>query len=278
MSDNPLSNYYRSREVYVKLPSDYRYFSNKPKTSNDNELGVMPMSTKDEMLLKIPDSLYNGEALYEIIGSVAPDIENPYELCMPDLDILLLATRIASYGKEMEVEAVCPHCSKSGLYSIDVAVVLSKLKMLPEDYTVEINGLNISFKPNSVNTINAKRLAQLETHKIALELQDTDRPEEVQEKLRKSLQVATASKYAIIADSIESIELPDGTVVNQLAHILEWLSNSNADVVSKLEVHRDVMNDNGIQKTFDITCSNEDCVQSFTAPMEFNPAFFFKTK
>lgn len=278
MSDNPLSKFYRSKEVYVKLPTQYRYFTEKPAISDDGEIGVMPMSTRDEMLLKIPDSLYNGEAMFEVVSSIVPDIKDPYELTIPDLDIILLATRIASYGKEMEVEAVCPSCKKYSTYSIDISIVLSKLKLLPEADPVEIDGLSIVFKPNSVKTINAKRLAQLETQKIALELATTEDPAGVQEKLRQSLQVATAAKYAIIADAIESIELPDGIVVREIEHILEWLSNSDSGTISKLEKNKDLMNDNGIQKTFDITCSNEECNHAFKAPMEFNPAFFFKTE
>lgn len=280
MTDNPLNKFYRTKEVYVKLPTNYKFFTTKPETSEEGEIGVMALSTRDEMLLKIPDSLYNGEALFEIVKSVAPDIADPYELCMPDLDILLLATRIASYGKKMDIEAACPHCKKYSMYSIDIPMVLSKLKMLPEDYTIEVKGLSITFKPNSVKTINAKRIAQLETQKIANELRLVPESETttIKEKLRASLETATAAKYAIIADAIEKIELPDGTVVKELNHILEWLSKTDSATIALLEKHKFVMNDNGIQKTFDVTCSNEECEKEFTAPLEFNPAFFFKTK
>jgi hypothetical protein len=280
VNENPLSNYYRSKEVYVKLPTNYKFFTIKPATSKDNEIGVMPMSTRDEMLLKIPDSLYNGEALFEVVQSIVPDINDPYELAIPDLDVILLATRVASYGKNMDIEVVCPYCKKYSTYSIDVTMVLSKLKMLPDDYTVEIKGLDIKFKPNSVSTINAKRIAQLETQKIVNELQNVEENDlpKIKEKLKNSLEISTAAKYAIIADAIEQIELPDGTIVKDLNHIFEWLSNTDSKTIAELEKHRHTMNDNGIQKTFDVTCSNEDCNEKFTAPLEFNPAFFFKTK
>lgn len=278
MIDNPLNKYYRTKEVYVKLPTNYRFFTKKPATREDGELGVMAMSARDEMLLKIPDSLYNGEAMFEVIKSIAPDIENPYELTMPDLDVLLLAARIASYGKKMDIEANCPHCKKYSTYSVDIPMVLSKLKMLPEDYTIEVKGLNITFKPNSVSTINAKRIAQLETQKIVSELSVIPEYEAsaIKEKFKKSLETATAARYAIIADAIEKIELPDGSVVTELNHILEWLSQCESTTVTLIEKNKAVMNDNGIQKTFDVTCSNEDCSKQFTAPLEFNPAFFFR--
>lgn len=280
MTDNPLSKYYRSKEVYVKLPTNYKYFTEKPVLSNAGEIGVMPMSTKDEMLLKIPDSLYNGESLFEVVASIVPDIKDPYELCLPDLDIILLATRIASYGKEMEMQVTCPHCEKTNLYGLDLPTILSKIKMLPEEHVIEINDLKISLKPNSVSTINAKRIAALETKKISREMEKidpTDMPQ-LKEKLRKSLEAATGARYAILADAIESIELPDGTVVKELNHIIEWLTNTTSAVIDQIDKEKELMNENGIQKTFGITCSEENCNKTFEAPVEFNPAFFFKTK
>jgi hypothetical protein len=66
---NPLSDYYREKEIYVKLPTQGKWYKNKPNLNKDGEIGVRPMTLKDEMLLKIPDSLYNGESLYEVFKS-----------------------------------------------------------------------------------------------------------------------------------------------------------------------------------------------------------------
>jgi hypothetical protein len=275
MSDNPLQSFYRNREVYVELPSEYRYFSEKPKVNN-GEIGIMPMSTRDEMLLKIPDTLYNGEALFEIIKSVAPDIVDPYETVLPDLDIILLATRIATYGKDMEIQSRCSHCNTASLYSIDISSVLSKLQKIPKDYDLEIDGLVIRLKPNTVQTITANRLGQLEIEKVLSGVKADEELPSIMEKFKLSLEKTTAANLAVYADSVESVTMPDGTVVKNIEHILEWLTNSNAKTLSQIRKHSARLNQNGIQKVFDFTCTNEACGQNFKGPVEFNPAFFFR--
>ena len=52
-----LEDFYRSKEIFIKLPTGGKWYKNKPHLSVTNEIGIMPMTTKDEMILKIPDSL-----------------------------------------------------------------------------------------------------------------------------------------------------------------------------------------------------------------------------
>lgn len=274
--ENPLSNFYRSKEVYVKLPSEYRYFTVKPNVSNDDELGVMPMSSKDEMLLKIPDTLYNGEVLFEIIKSIVPDIVDPYEVTLPDVDIILLATRIATYGKDMDVSVKCPHCNKSGNYAIDIPSLLAKVKPIPANHEIEINSLNVKFKPNSLKTVSANRIASLETQKLARQMSAEDPPETTRLKFKDALERATAANFVLTADTIESVTLPDGSVVSNIDQIIDWMSNTDTKTIKVLKKQGEIVNDNGLQKTFKFVCSNEECEKDFSSSIEFNPAFFFK--
>ena len=87
--ENPLQGYYRHKDLYVRLPTGGKWLKNKPKLTDDGEIGVRPMSMKDELLLTIPDALYNGQAIFELIQSVCPDIVDPYELSLPDADVIL---------------------------------------------------------------------------------------------------------------------------------------------------------------------------------------------
>jgi hypothetical protein len=276
MTDNPLKNFYRNKEVYVKLPSNYRYFTNKPKLSSDQELGVMPLSTKDEMLMLIPDTLYNGEALFEIFGSIVPDIEDPYEIVVPDTDIILLASRIAAYGKNMPVDVTCPHCKNHSSYEIDLTHVLAKLVPVPSEHIVEIDNLTVRFKPNSLKTVTANRMANLELNKLILDLSGTDDVSSQKEIFQKGLAKATAANIAIYADAIESVTTDEGIIVTDIVNIIDWLTKSSAKVMNIIKKNTDVMNSNGLPTSFNFVCSNEECSKDFDAPLEFNPAFFFK--
>jgi len=95
--NNPLDKYYRTKEIYVKLPTQGKWYTDKPNLTEQGEIGILPMTVRDEMLLNIPDALYNGESMFELFKSIAPDIQDPYEICMPDVDVILLGSRAASY-------------------------------------------------------------------------------------------------------------------------------------------------------------------------------------
>jgi hypothetical protein len=71
---NPLSDYFRQPGTYITLPSNGRYYKQPPKLTESGELAIYPMTAKDELRLKNPDALFNGEAMRGVIKSSCPDI------------------------------------------------------------------------------------------------------------------------------------------------------------------------------------------------------------
>ena len=60
---NPLKQYFRAIKMYLKIPSGTSYYSPDVITFTDGgEVGVLPMTGNDELILKNPDALLNGEA------------------------------------------------------------------------------------------------------------------------------------------------------------------------------------------------------------------------
>ena len=103
MTANPLIAAYKKPALYVALPSKGKWYDPKPKLSVDGELAVYAMSARDELITKTPDALFNGEATVAILESCCPDIDNPRQMPVNDLLVVLLAIRQASYGKR----AIC---------------------------------------------------------------------------------------------------------------------------------------------------------------------------
>lgn len=272
-----LENFYRSKDVYITLPTKGIYYKQQPTLSADGELGIMPMTTRDEMLLKVPDTLYNGEALFEIIKSVAPDIVDPYETLIPDLDAILIATRIASYGEEMDVQAECPHCQKRTEYGINLTNILAGLKST-EPVTVEINGLTIEMRPNSVASITAKSIADSNSARLLVAMRENENNVDLyQAQFKESLERITAANLAVIADKITCITTPDKTQITDVQEIVNWLANVTSKTVEQINKVSAELNDSGITKKFNFTCSGEDCGKQFESGFEFNPAFFFSS-
>jgi len=278
MSENPLLDYYRQKEIYVKLPTGGKWYKNNPKLTFDGEIGVKAMSVRDELILTVPDALYNGQAIYQLIESICPDIEDPHEISLPDVDVLLLASRAASFDKKMAVESRCPHCNTQDVHELDLTQILSQVKVVAEESVIEIEGLTIDMRPNSLASIMASNIRLSQTIKAISEIKERDETEGLPDLYNESLTLASAANIAVIADSIISVTLPDGTVVKELEHICDWLSNSNRRILDLLQAQLNGLNQNGLQKEFTFTCGQEECEKTYKGPVEFNPAFFFKER
>jgi hypothetical protein len=75
IEQNPLRKYFRQPKVFTTLPSRGKYYAegvlDMPST---NELPVFAMTAKDELIIKTPDALLNGQATVDIIKSCIPNI------------------------------------------------------------------------------------------------------------------------------------------------------------------------------------------------------------
>ena len=94
---NPLASYFRQAKLYTPLPSKGRFYEEGsidwPATG---EIAVFPMTAKDEMAMRTPDALLNGQSTVEVIKSCVPAIRDPWEIPSLDMDVLLISIRMAS--------------------------------------------------------------------------------------------------------------------------------------------------------------------------------------
>ena len=270
-----LSDYYRTKEIYVKLPTQGKWYKNKPQLTDQGEIGAMPLSFKDEMLLQVPDSVYNGESLFEILKSILPDMTDPYEICMPDVDVVLLASRISANDGNIPVDATCPNCSNTESYEIKIVDILSKVKTIESIETELKNGLRIVFKPNTLKSVASNQIKITENARVMRKMEGVDDQAQLHELFKSSLEKSTAANMVILADTIESITTPNGDLITDINEILEWLANSDSTTIRQLQKSNSDINKNGINNDFTFVCSNEECNHSFSTPVELNPTFFF---
>ena len=77
---NPLKQYFRRPAIYLRLPSEGKFYSQGAIDLPENkEIPIYPMTAIDEITTKTPDMLFNGTAVIEIIKSCVPNIKNPWE-------------------------------------------------------------------------------------------------------------------------------------------------------------------------------------------------------
>ena len=128
VTSSPLSAYYRQPKIYVSLPSKGKYYAEGAlDKSEDGTYPVYSMTAKDELMFKTPDALLSGQSTVAVINSCIPSIKDPWHLPTIDLDAILVAIRIATYGSNMDIDTECPACKEEQRYGFDLTKYLEEL-------------------------------------------------------------------------------------------------------------------------------------------------------
>jgi hypothetical protein len=274
---NPLSKHFRQPILYVKLPSQGKWY---PENTIDlpvtGEIPIYAMTARDEITMKTPDALLNGSSTAHVLQSCCPNIKDPWKMPLVDLDTLLIAIRIATYGKEMEFVAVCPHCGTKNEQGIDLSVLLSKIALGNWSQTVKTNDLEIVLKPQSYEEYNKNNIANFEEQRILKIVQDTEMSEDEKVKQFDELfQKLIETGIEQVSKSIAYIKINDGTVVNDRNHIREFLDNCDKGVWDSIKEILDGIKSTSNYSNVTLTCSNEECGKSFVTPFVFEQTNFF---
>lgn len=273
--NNPLSKFFRQPSIHIKLPSNGAFW---PEGSLDlpltNELPVYPMTTRDEIILRTPDALMNGSGVIDVIQSCCPGIKNAWAMPSIDVDAVLIAIRIASYGTSMDVETKCPHCGERNDHALDLQVCLASIHSPDYKKAEEVENLKITLKPVAYFSVNRENTIDFEEQKLLQALERADIAEEVRQKeIYDSMNRLIQIKLDTLCASTASIEMDDGTVVTNPEHIKEYYNMAPATVTHKLQTRLAEMNVEGGIKPQMVACSS--CTQAYQVPVLFDYAAFF---
>jgi len=238
MSNNPLTQYFRQPAVYVKLPSGGKYYADGAIVMPANqELPVYPMTAIDEIAYKTPDALFNGNAVVNVIKSCVPAIKDPWGMPATDVDTILVAIRMASYGTTMEISTTCPHCKNEADYGIDLRNMLENMRAPDYSRPVTEGDLEIYFKPMSYQNLNENNQRQFEEQKILQVLPGTEMPEEQRmSALSAALMKLTEITVSALAQSIAAVKTP-GALVSEPEYIEDMLKNCDRRLFGKIRDH-----------------------------------------
>ena len=277
--NNPLSGYFRSPKLYTKLPSQGKFYTpDVVEWPETNELPVFPMTAKDEMIMKNPDALLNGEAVAQVIASCVPAVKKPRALISNDADALLLAVQCATFGDEVPVSGECPKCNKSIESVASIEVALETMTQLQETYKYDTEeGLTIEVRPFTYESTVKAGIANFQTTRSLQSIQAiTDEIEQLKAFNQNFIQVA-ALNFDLIVDSVGSVSGKDAEgeefLVTDRAHIREFLENCSTSIGKKVEESIAEVNKIGVNKIIQLEC--EECEEPFTKEIGFDPVNFF---
>ena len=276
-SSNPLSKHFRQPAIYLKLPSDGKYWTKDSLSiPPSGEIGIMPMTTKDEITLKTPDALLNGQGVVNVIQSCCPDIKDAWQMPSIDVDATLIAIRIASYGNQMDFTSQCPHCKTDQDHAIDLGVTLGTITAPNYEVPLKVNSLTIQLHPQPYFSLNQTNMIAFEEQQIVRSLGEVEAdPIEAKKRFDEHLAKIIDMNISLLGSSTKSITTEDGTVVTDSDHINEFFANADTKVIKKVQDYLKELSDIANIKPVGVTCTNEECGKEFPINITFDYASFF---
>ena len=239
-ADNPLKKYYRQPAIYITLPSKGKYYDAQTFTPTETgEIPILPMTAKDEMTLKTPDALINGQATVDVIESCVPNIKNAWRVVNHDLDSLLLAIRIATYGETMNLTGTVPNTTETIEHTVNLPAMLDHVARLEiKDEFTTAGGFYIRIKPLDYKKLTDTQITAFEKQKQYVAMSSRQDIPEVERgrMFAENFKQLTKMNFDILHDAVIEIRTPDGTTVSDKTQITEFLDNAPKKIVEEIQI------------------------------------------
>lgn len=231
---NPLQKYFRQPKIYIQLPSKGIYYESGTLTGDWSNVPIFAMTGMDEILMKTPDALFTGESTCKVIESCCPYIKNAKTMPSIDVEALLIAIRIATFGPKLSLSQRCPKCGTENDYDIDLSLLLDHFNNLKYINTVKVlDDLTIRVRPLQYEETNYFSIENFKLQKIlvqAVELKE----EEKQKQIDKLYADLSELQLQLFLTTIENVQA-EGINVTEKAHIEEWLRNADREIYKQIK-------------------------------------------
>ena len=279
---NPLAQYMRQPKIYLKLPSNGAFWEDGSiKMPENGELPVYSMTAKDELMFKTPDALMNGQGVVEVIQSCIPAIKDAWATPNIDLDAILVAIRLATYGEELDIEYEVPNIGEREERVVNLTSLLDDIysRTTWEEEVVINENITCYIRPLTYKHMTKTSLKTFETQRV-MQIVNDDKVSDEQklEVFNKSFTTMTEITVDLIADSIYVIKTPDVTVEDP-TFIRDFVRNADKDVFDLIQTRINSLKEkNGLQP-MKVKSSPEQieagAPEEYDVPIGFDNASFF---
>jgi len=282
---NPLASFMRQPKIYIRFPSEGQYWpEGSLEISETGEYPVYSMTAKDELMLKIPDAVMTGQAVVDVLQHCIPNIKNAWMTPSIDLDYLLIAVRMATYGEKMDTPVNFGEGDDELTlnYDVDLRLVMDAYQQqvtwdpvvpITEDLTVFVRPLN--YKVVSENALKA-----FETQKIMQIVNDENATDENKlEAFNKSFNKLTEVTIGIVRSSIFKVDSSEGSTDDPF-FIQEFVDNVDKEIFTVVQKHLEALKEINTLKPLTIQVTEEMREKGFKGetlevPLVFDPTTFF---
>ena len=279
---NPLETYFRQPAIYITLPSKGEYYPPDTITFNENkEIAVYPMTAKDEIVMKTPDALLTGQSTVDVIQSCIPAIKDAWKIPSIDIDTILIAIRIATYGEEMPVSIPITEIKESLSASVNLTNALERVNgHVPNTELILPSGIKVKIKPIDYAMMSRQAMRVYDEQRMVRTVQDSELDDET--KTKKYMEVFTkVAMYSVdeMISSIDTIHTPDGKQVTEQGYITEFVQNMDVSTSKLIKQKIDEIRKTGAIPPMEYDVP-EDMVEKgapkkISVPMTFDTSVFF---
>lgn len=278
--NNPLQKYFRQPKNYVRLPSRGKYY---PAGTLDmpvtGELAVYAMTAKDELTFKTPDALMNGQATVDVIQSCVPSIKNAWFMPSIDLDAVLIAIRLATYGEKMDINITVPNTTIKRDYSLDLRTALDELLLAKFEERLVVGQMQVLVRPVTYKEFTDSAIRTFEEQRIYTIVNDDKMDDQTKMNLfHQSFSKLTDITIGLVSNSVTSIEV-EGQTVSDPAHIKEFITNADKEFYNAVVNHVTSQRAGFSIKPVQIISTEEDLKAGapvkFEVPVTFDQSNFF---
>ena len=281
-NSNPLNKYFRQPTIYVSLPTGGDYPPHVVTPSKTGEFGVMPMTAKDEIRFKTPDALMNGEGVVDVIHSCVPDIKDAWQIKSYDLDTVLIAIRIATYGETMDINFNVPGANEQASHTLNLPAILDSIKSVQiKNECMLKDGLKVQVRPLTYRDITNTSLTTFQQQKLYSAVQDSKMSDDQKtKKFDEAFKALTDLSMGLLLKNIEKITIPDGTEVTDPIQIKEFIDNAKAGTITELQEKLNELRIQGSTKPAKLKATEEQIKKgapaTYEVPVTFDTANFFE--
>ncbi len=282
VSPIPLLGLMRQPKIYMRLPSNGEFWEDGSlEVSENGEYPVYSMTAQDELKLKIPDALMNGQAVVDVIQHCMPSVKNAWKIPNIDMDVILIAIRIATYGEKMSVPLKLGE-DVDYEYELDLRLVTDQLmQTIMWDPVIPVNeNLTVYVRPITYKVMTQGALQTFETQKIIQVVNDESVSDEDKIRIfKESFAKLNKLTLGIVSDSIYSIESVNGSTSDR-KHIQDFMDNVDKEIFDKVKGHIDRLREHNAIKPLKVAVTEEMRAVGITGdeleiPLNFDPSSFF---
>jgi len=272
--DNPLKKYFRQPKIFTSLPTGGIYSDPGTFMGDLENMPVYGMTGMDEIMMKTPDALLSGQSTVGVIQSCCPVIKNAWGISILDLDPLLCAIRIATYGNTMNIQHTCSKCKAQNDYDIDLGDVMAHFKGCTYDGKINLKDITINLRPLTYKDWTNFQLQSFKLQRQLLQTGDLESEDERNTIVAGLLADVSALQKEMMIMQIDSVEVPEG-VVDQRTFISEWILNSEQIIYEKIKQQIEKNRKTWEIPSTKVVCS--ECNNEETVGINLDQSGFFVT-